>query len=190
VLVAVGLLIDVGWPVTFWQKRDGRDGRPFFLYKFRTLHAPFDRRGRFVEEDRRMSRFGLLLRRTRLDELPQLWNVLIGDMSLVGPRPLLPVDQPPTSRLRLRVLPGLTGWAQIHGGKLVSADEKGVLDDWYVEHASLWLDLQIILRTVSTVFLGDKRVDAKPPSSVSRADEPVLDDQLSAAPVIIKQSMR
>jgi lipopolysaccharide/colanic/teichoic acid biosynthesis glycosyltransferase len=190
VLVAVGLLIDVGWPVTFWQKRDGRDGRPFFLYKFRTLHAPFDRRGRFVEEDRRMSRFGLLLRRTRLDELPQLWNVLIGDMSLVGPRPLLPVDQPPTSRLRLRVLPGLTGWAQIHGGKLVSADEKGVLDDWYVEHASLWLDLQIILRTVSTVFLGDKRVDAKPPSSVSRADEPVLDDQLSAAPMIIKQSMR
>jgi lipopolysaccharide/colanic/teichoic acid biosynthesis glycosyltransferase len=183
-IVAVVLLIDIGWPVTFWQERDGRGGRTFLLYKFRTLHAPFDRRGRFVEEDQRMSRFGLLLRRARVDELPQLWNVLIGDMSLVGPRPLLPVDQPTTSRLRLQVLPGLTGWAQIHGGKLVSADEKGVLDDWYVEHASLWLDIQIILRTVSIVFLGDKRIDAEPPFRVSPAGGAVLDARLSSAPAI------
>jgi lipopolysaccharide/colanic/teichoic acid biosynthesis glycosyltransferase len=184
VIVAVALLFDVGWPVTFWQKRDGRGGRPFLLYKFRTLRAPFDRRGRFVEEDQRMSRFSRLLRRTRLDELPQLWNVLVGDMSLVGPRPLLPVDQPPTSRLRLQVLPGLTGWAQIHGGKLVEADEKGVLDDWYVEHASFWLDIQIILRTVSIVVLGDKRIDEKPPSMVSRAGGAALNDQLSGAPAM------
>jgi lipopolysaccharide/colanic/teichoic acid biosynthesis glycosyltransferase len=184
IVVAAGLLIDVGWPVTFWQKRDGRDGRPFFLYKFRTLYAPFDRHGRFVEEDQRTSRFGLLLGRTRLDELPQLWNVLIGDMSLVGPRPLLPIDQPATTRLRLQVLPGLTGWAQIHGGKLVSADEKGVLDDWYVEHMSFWLDIQIIWRTISIVFVGDKRFEAKPPSGGSHADRAVLDDKASSASAI------
>ncbi|MGO8833967.1 MAG: sugar transferase [Roseiarcus sp.] len=166
VLVGLGVLIDVGWPVVFWQKRDGRAGAPFLVYKFRTLRAPFDRRGRFVEDGQRTSRFGRLLRRTRLDELPQMWNVMAGDMSFVGPRPLLLVDQPRTSALRLRVLPGLTGWAQIHGGKLVAVDEKGVLDDWYVEHASLWLDIRIILRTAAIVILGDRRAERKPPSKV------------------------
>ena len=180
-IIAIGLLIDVGWPVTFWQKRDGRGGQPFLVYKFRTLHAPFDRRGRFVEEHHRTSRFGLLLRRTRLDELPQLWNVLTGSMSLVGPRPLLPIDQPQTSRLRLRVLPGLTGWAQIHGGKLVSADDKGVLDDWYVEHASLWLDIEIILRTVLIVVLGDRQSDERALSRVSRVAGDELKELSSAA---------
>jgi lipopolysaccharide/colanic/teichoic acid biosynthesis glycosyltransferase len=183
-IVAVGVLIDVGAPVTFWQRRDGRGGRPFFLYKFRTLHTPYDRRGRFVEEDQRTSRFGRFLQRMRLDELPQLWNVLIGDMSLVGPRPLLPIDQPTTSRLRLQVLPGITGWAQVHGGKLVSADEKGVLDDWYVEHASFWLDIEIILRTAAIVFFGDKRIEAKSPSSVARTDGAAADDRPSGAPAI------
>jgi hypothetical protein len=110
--------------------------------------------------------------------------VLIGDMSLVGPRPLLPIDQPATSRLRLQVLPGVTGWAQVHGGKLVSADEKGVLDDWYVEHASFWLDIEIILRTMAIVFFGDKRIEAKSPSSVARADGAVADERLSGAPAI------
>jgi lipopolysaccharide/colanic/teichoic acid biosynthesis glycosyltransferase len=151
----------MGWPVTFWQKRDGKDGEPFLIYKIRTMHAPFDRRGRFVEESRRTSRFGEFLRRTRLDELPQLWNVLTGAMSFVGPRPLLPVDQPSTSKYRLQVPPGLTGWAQIHGGKRVDADDKGLLDDWYVENASLWLDLSIILRTVLIVVLGDERIEAR-----------------------------
>ena len=159
-IAALGVLIDLGWPITFWQKRDGKNGEPFLIYKIRTMHAPFDRRGRFVEEDRRASRFGEFLRRTRLDELPQLWNVLTGAMSFVGPRPLLPVDQPSTSKYRLRVPPGLTGWAQIHGGKRVNADDKGLLDDWYVEHASLWLDISIILRTGLIVLLGDERIEA------------------------------
>jgi len=154
--VALGVLVDLGWPAMFWQKRVGRGGRPFLIYKFRTLHAPFDRRGRFVAEDQRESRFGRFLSRTRLNELPQLWNVLVGEMSFVGPRPLLPVDQPSTSKLRLQIRPGLTGWAQIHGGKLVGADEKGVLDDWYVDNISLWLDALIILRTVSLVVFGDQ----------------------------------
>lgn len=159
-IVAFGVFADLGWPITFWQKRDGKGGEPFLIYKIRTMHAPFDRRGRFVEEDRRASRFGRFLRRTRLDELPQLWNVLTGSMSFVGPRPLLPVDQPSTSKYRLQVPPGLTGWAQIHGGKRVDADDKGVLDDWYVENASVWLDISIIFRTVLIVFLGDERIEA------------------------------
>jgi lipopolysaccharide/colanic/teichoic acid biosynthesis glycosyltransferase len=172
-IVSLGVLIDMGWPITFWQKRDGKDGEPFLIYKIRTMHAPFDRRGRFVEESRRTSRFGEFLRRTRLDELPQLWNVLTGAMSFVGPRPLLPVDQPSTSKYRLQVPPGLTGWAQIHGGKRVEADDKGLLDDWYVENASLWLDLSIILRTVWIVVLGDERIEARSASSSARKNESV-----------------
>ena len=107
-----------------------------------------------------MSRFGDMLRRYRLDELPQLWNIVAGNMSFVGPRPLLPVDQPDSSRSRLNVLPGITGWAQIHGGKLVSAEDKGVLDDWYVEHASFWLDVKIMARTLRTIVFGDDRTVA------------------------------
>lgn len=157
-VVAAGVAADIGWPVVFWQKRDGRHGHAFLIYKFRTLHAPFDSHGNFVEEADRTSRFGLFLRRTRLDELPQLWNVIVGDMAFVGPRPLLPVDQPPNSKLRFQVRPGLTGWAQIHGGQLVSAEDKGVLDDWYVENASFALDAKIILHTIATVVMGEKAV--------------------------------
>jgi lipopolysaccharide/colanic/teichoic acid biosynthesis glycosyltransferase len=156
VAVVFGVLTDLGWPVIFWQKRVGYGGRPFLIYKFRTRRAPFDRDGRFVPEDQRASRVGDLLRRTRLDELPQLWNVLIGDMSFVGPRPLLPVDQPPNSRLRLAVKPGITGWAQIRGGARLGTEEKGVFDDWYVNHASFRLDLWIIARTIHSVIFGDK----------------------------------
>jgi lipopolysaccharide/colanic/teichoic acid biosynthesis glycosyltransferase len=172
-IVSFAVLIDMGWPITFWQKRDGKDGEPFLIYKIRTMHAPFDRRGRFVEESRRTSRVGEFLRRTRLDELPQLWNVLTGTMSFVGPRPLLPADQPSTSKYRLRVRPGLTGWAQIHGGKRVDADDKGLLDDWYVENASLRLDLSIILRTVSIVVLGDERIEAMSASDAARKQDSV-----------------
>jgi lipopolysaccharide/colanic/teichoic acid biosynthesis glycosyltransferase len=172
-IVSLIVLIDMGWPITFWQKRDGKDGEPFLIYKIRTMHAPFDRRGRFVEESQRTSRVGEFLRRTRLDELPQLWNVLTGAMSFVGPRPLLPVDQPSTSKYRLQVRPGLTGWAQIHGGKRVEADDKGLLDDWYVENASLWLDLSIILRTVLIVVLGDERIEAMSASGLAQKKEGV-----------------
>jgi lipopolysaccharide/colanic/teichoic acid biosynthesis glycosyltransferase len=156
VAAVLGVLADLGWPVIFWQKRVGYGGRPFLLYKFRTRRAPFDRDGRFVPEDQRASRVGDLLRRTRLDELPQLWNVLAGDMSFVGPRPLLPVDQPRNSKLRLTVKPGITGWAQIRGGARLGAEEKGVFDDWYVNHASFRLDLLIIARTLHSVIFGDK----------------------------------
>jgi lipopolysaccharide/colanic/teichoic acid biosynthesis glycosyltransferase len=157
-LIVIGILIDLGWPVIFWQKRLGYRGRPFLIYKFRTLHAPYDRLGNFVEENQRASRFGSFLRRLRLDELPQLWNVFTGDMSFVGPRPLLPIDQPQESQLRLQVKPGVTGWAQINGGRVITAEEKGVLDEWYVRNASVWLDIRIILHTIGTVLFGDRYV--------------------------------
>jgi lipopolysaccharide/colanic/teichoic acid biosynthesis glycosyltransferase len=159
-LTALAVMLTLGWPPIFWQKRVGCEGRPFLIYKFRTFHAPYDRQGRYVEEESRSSRLGAFLRRTRLDELPQLWNVLCGDMSLVGPRPLLPVDQPTGDATRLHMRPGLTGWAQIKGGRTISPDEKGVLDGWYVSNVSFWLDLSILARTVTIALAGDRRSQA------------------------------
>jgi lipopolysaccharide/colanic/teichoic acid biosynthesis glycosyltransferase len=155
-LVTLAVALDLGWPPIFWQKRVGCNGRPFLIYKFRTLHAPYDRRGRAIAEAERFSRLGAFLRRTRLDEAPQLVNVLRGDMSLVGPRPLLPIDQPADTGARLLMRPGITGWAQIKGGRRISAAEKGALDDWYVRNASFFLDLSILAQTVIVVVRGDR----------------------------------
>jgi lipopolysaccharide/colanic/teichoic acid biosynthesis glycosyltransferase len=160
-LIAIGVTVDLGWPIIFWQKRIGYRGHPFLVFKFRTLHAPYDRRGNFVEEDRRTSRFGSFLRRTRLDELPQLWNIFCSEMSFVGPRPLLPIDQPKGSQLRLQMKPGVTGWAQINGGRHNTPEAKGMLDEWYVRNASIWLDMRIILGTLRTVLLGDENVSRR-----------------------------
>ena len=156
-VVAILVLIDVGYPVVFWQQRVGRLGRPLHVYKFRTMRAPFDRKGRLIPESERLSRLGRFLRAARLDEIPQLWNIFSGSMSVVGPRPLLPVDQPKTFSLRLQVSPGLTGLAQISGGKLISVEEKAALDEHYVRHLSPFLDLKILLRTVWVMFRGDIR---------------------------------
>lgn len=141
------VLLDVGSPVLFWQERTGRRGRPFLIYKYRTLRAPFDSKGRPTLGDRRPSVIGRYLRVTRIDELPQLINVLLGDMSLVGPRPLLPEDQPNNTALRLSVRPGITGWAQVNGAKLVSKEDKEKFDEWYVRNASVTVDTKIVLMT-------------------------------------------
>jgi lipopolysaccharide/colanic/teichoic acid biosynthesis glycosyltransferase len=154
---SVLVLLDLGSPILFWQKRIGWDGRAFNLHKFRTLRPPFDRHGQPVANEQRISWVGHVLRESRVDELPQLFNVLFGEMSLIGPRPLLPEDQPANARLRLMVRPGLTGWAQINGGNLITTEEKGALDDWYVQHASLWLDLRIALLTMRFMFIGERR---------------------------------
>jgi lipopolysaccharide/colanic/teichoic acid biosynthesis glycosyltransferase len=154
ILVAILALLDLGYPVLFWQQRIGQGGHKFLIYKIRTLRAPYDRRGRSVPESHRLSWIGVLLRRTRLDELPQLLNVLVGDMSLIGPRPLLPEDQPLKSSLRLAVRPGITGWAQVNGGTVLTPKEKGVLDEWYVRNASPWLDLRIIVMTIRFLLVG------------------------------------
>jgi lipopolysaccharide/colanic/teichoic acid biosynthesis glycosyltransferase len=157
VLVLLLVLLDVGTPIVFWQQRVGRGGTSFFLYKFRTLHPPFDWQGHPAPENRRLSITGRFLRNARLDELPQLFNVLVGEMSLIGPRPLLPEDQPINSKARLLARPGVTGWAQVNGGNLVTNEEKGALDEWYVLHASPWLDLRIIALTFRFAFTGERR---------------------------------
>jgi lipopolysaccharide/colanic/teichoic acid biosynthesis glycosyltransferase len=157
VIISLLVLIDLGSPVVFWQQRVGRGATNFFLYKFRTLHPPFDRRGLSVSEDDRRSWIGRFLRTARLDELPQLLNVLVGEMSLIGPRPLLPEDQPKNSKLRLLARPGITGWAQVNGGNLITDDEKGALDEWYVRRASFWLDLRIVTLTLGFIFRGERR---------------------------------
>ena len=131
------VLLDVGPPIFFWQERLGWKGRSFLIYKFRTLSAPFDSAGNPSFGDRQPSAIGRFLRATRIDELPQLLNVLFGDMSLIGPRPLLPEDQPANTSIRLSVRPGISGWAQVNGAKLVTKDEKEKLDEWYVRNASL-----------------------------------------------------
>lgn len=159
VLVICGLVLcDVGIPIVFWQQRIGRHGAPLHLYKFRTMQTLFDRRTGKQRLVQRPSLIGRFLQRSRLDELPQLWNVISGDMSLIGPRPLLPADQPADVSLRLSVRPGLTGWAQVCGGKAVMPTEKAALDEWYIRHASLWRDISIVVRTIRMLcFTGDRR---------------------------------
>jgi lipopolysaccharide/colanic/teichoic acid biosynthesis glycosyltransferase len=157
------VLIDVGSPVLFWQERTGRRGMPFLIYKYRTLRAPFDSKGRPASGNRKPSAIGQFLRSTRIDELPQLINVLLGDMSLVGHRPLLPEDQPSNTALRLSVRPGITGWAQVNGAKLVSKEDKEKFDDWYIRNASPWVDTKIALMTLRTLirnYLGSAEASA------------------------------
>jgi lipopolysaccharide/colanic/teichoic acid biosynthesis glycosyltransferase len=156
ILVALIVALDVGFPLIFWQQRPGLYGRPFKLYKFRTMRAAHDKRLGRIPDDQRSSAVGRMLRRTRLDELPQLYNVLIGDMSLIGPRPLLPCDQSPEYAARLLMRPGITGWAQVNGGRIISTFDKLILDIWYVQNVSFVLDLAIVVRTMKMILFGDR----------------------------------
>jgi lipopolysaccharide/colanic/teichoic acid biosynthesis glycosyltransferase len=165
------VLIDMGSPVIFWQRRIGREGRAVYVHKFKTMRNPIDNSGGLLSDNERRSRIGQFMRVTRLDELPQLYDVIKGDMGLVGPRPLLPADQPEGPSLRLAVAPGLTGWAQIHGGKLITAEEKNELDEWYVRNASLPLDIKIMLRTILIVLVGDKRNEQRIAAALALAAE-------------------
>jgi lipopolysaccharide/colanic/teichoic acid biosynthesis glycosyltransferase len=163
------VVLDVGRPALFWQLRPGALGRPFKLCKFRTMRAAHDSEGRRIPDDKRQSILGRFLRRSRADELPQLFHILTGEMSFVGPRPLLPADQAPQHPGRLAVRPGLTGWAQVNGGREVSADDKAAMDIWYVHNASFRLDLVVIARTVRMVLLGERTNRA----AVSQAREAI-----------------
>jgi lipopolysaccharide/colanic/teichoic acid biosynthesis glycosyltransferase len=158
-MIAVIVLLDVGSPIFFWQRRVGIHGQGFHIHKFRTLKPTYDAQRRPFSTADRASWAGALLRKFRLDELPQLLNVLVGDMSLIGPRPLLPHDQPSNSTARLMVRPGMTGWAQVNGGKLITPEEKNALDEWYVRNASFWLDLKIIGKTIVFMLGGENRHD-------------------------------
>jgi lipopolysaccharide/colanic/teichoic acid biosynthesis glycosyltransferase len=155
-LVAALVAIDLGFGISFSQQRPGLFGRPFKLHKFCTMAGAHDAKGRRLSDEERMSGIGRFLRRTRLDELLQLHNILVGHMSFVGPRPLLPVDQPAAYAARLLVRPGLTGWAQVKGGRTISAADKAALDVWYVRNASLKLDLKIMAHTAPIVLFGER----------------------------------
>jgi lipopolysaccharide/colanic/teichoic acid biosynthesis glycosyltransferase len=155
-LVAFLVLLDVGRPILFWQQRPGRFGRPFRVFKFRTMRSAHDDAGNYIPDGERSSPIGRFLRRSRFDEFPQLWNILLGHMSFVGPRPLLPVDQNPAHTARLAVAPGLTGWAQVNGGREISAEDKSALDIWYIKNASFSLDAKIALMTLAMVLFGEK----------------------------------
>jgi lipopolysaccharide/colanic/teichoic acid biosynthesis glycosyltransferase len=157
---AIAVKLGDGGPVLFKQTRVGKDGRDFELMKLRTMVVDAEKQGAGYavnKGDSRITRVGRFLRRTSLDELPQLWNVVRGDMSLIGPRPTLRYQVERYSdrqRRRLEVLPGITGWAQIHGRASLSWDERIELDVWYVDHRSLRTDLLILLRTPLALFGG------------------------------------
>jgi lipopolysaccharide/colanic/teichoic acid biosynthesis glycosyltransferase len=159
-LLALAWLIrrKLGSPVLFCQVRPGLHGRPFTMVKFRTMTDERGPDGALLPDAQRLTPFGRFLRASSLDELPELWNVLKGDMSLVGPRPLLmeylPLYTPEQAR-RHKVRPGITGWAQVNGRNAISWDDKFALDVWYVDHRNLWLDGKILWRTVRKVLVRD-----------------------------------
>ncbi len=147
-----------GAPVFFRQVRPGKDGCPFNMVKFRTMHDVFDSKGGLLPDSDRLTQFGKFLRATSFDELPELWNVLKGEMSLVGPRPLLMEYLPLYSEEQQRrheVRPGITGWAQINGRNAVLWEEKFKLDVWYVDNQSFWLDINILFLTVKCTLKRD-----------------------------------
>ena len=156
-LLALGVLVRVriGTPVFFRQQRPGLGDRPFLLAKFRTMTSARDAQGNLLPDEQRLTSFGRFLRTTSLDELPELFNVLKGEMSLVGPRPLLMEYLPrytPEQARRHEVSPGITGWAQVNGRNAISWEEKFRLDVWYVDNQSFWLDFKILVLTVIQVF--------------------------------------
>jgi len=167
--VALAVRMRLGRPIFFRQVRPGLCGEPFTLVKFRTMTDERDATGALLPNEQRKTRFGNFLRRASLDELPELINVLRGEMSLVGPRPLLMEYVPlfsPRQAMRMDVKPGITGWAQINGRNALSWEDRFELDVWYVENQSLFLDLRILFRTISIVLL---RKDVSPPGQFTIA---------------------
>jgi len=154
-LVSVLILIFLGNPIIYTQIRPGLIGKPFNIYKFRTMTQAKDLNCKLLSDEKRSTFFGRILRKTSLDELPSMWNVLKGDMSFVGPRPLLMeyLDRySPEQARRHEVKPGITGWAQVNGRNAISWEEKFKLDVWYVDHQSFWLDIKILCLTIWKVL--------------------------------------
>lgn len=154
-IVAILVRTKLGSPVIFCQERPGKNERIFKLYKFRSMTDKRDEKGELLPDEVRLTKFGKLLRSTSLDELPELWNILRGDMSIVGPRPLLVKYLPlynEVQKHRHDVRPGLTGWAQVHGRNTISWEEKFEYDVWYVEHLSFAIDVKTVFLTVKKVF--------------------------------------
>ncbi len=162
-IIAILVRVKLGSPVIFKQLRPGKDEKIFCLYKFRTMTDKRDDRGKLLPDEQRLTKFGKWLRSTSLDELPEAWNILKGDMSVVGPRPLL-VEYleryDDRQRHRQDVRPGLSGYAQIHGRNAISWEKRFELDVWYTENVSLWLDIRIVMKTV-VVAMGGKNISSE-----------------------------
>lgn len=157
-IITLAILLFNGLPILFRQLRPGYKGRPFIIYKFRTMTDEVDSQGRLLPDENRLKRFGQFLRVTSLDELPELINVFKGDMSVVGPRPLLMrylTRYTPEQARRHGVLPGITGWAQINGRNAITWEDKFKYDVWYVDHWNFWLDMKIIAETIWKVMLRE-----------------------------------
>ncbi len=154
-VVAILVRLKLGSPVLFIQERPGLRGRPFRMVKFRTMTDERGPDGELLSDAVRLTAFGKFLRSTTLDEFPEMWNVLVGDMSVVGPRPLLMrylSRYSPFQARRMEVKPGVTGWAQVNGRNALSWDDKFALDVWYVDHRTFWLDMRIVVKTFFKVF--------------------------------------
>ena len=175
VLMLITLMIrsKLGSPIFFKQPRPGLNGKIFNIYKFRTMTDDCDKDGNLLSDELRLTKFGKFLRSTSLDELPSLWNVLKGDMSLVGPRPLLVEYLPLYSAKQARrheVKPGITGWAQVNGRNAISWDKKFDLDVWYVDNQSIWLDIKILYLTIKKVIVRDG-ISAKGDTTMPRFEK-------------------
>jgi len=167
IIISMIIWLRIGSPVFFRQKRIGFRGKTFLIYKFRTMTYAYDDKNTPLPDDIRLTRLGYFLRALSIDELPEILNVLKGDMSFVGPRPLLPEYLPLYTKEQNRrheVKPGITGWAQVNGRNAISWEEKFKLDVWYVDHQSFWLDIKIILMTIVKVF---KREGISPPIGIT-----------------------
>ncbi len=167
-IVAILVRLKLGSPVLFIQERPGLRGRPFRMVKFRTMTDERGPDGELLPDEHRLTSFGRFLRATSLDEFPVMWNVLLGDMSVVGPRPLLMRYVPRYSAFqtrRMEVKPGVTGWAQVNGRSAIGWDEKFALDVWYIDHRSFWLDMRIVVMTFFKVLArsGAERDKNAPP---------------------------
>lgn len=157
-ITAIIIKIKIGSPILFKQQRPGLNGKPFFIYKFRTMTDGRDENGNLLPDEIRLTKTGGIIRKLSLDELPQLFNVLKGDMSFVGPRPLLMKYLPLYNKEQARrheVRPGITGWAQVNGRNAISWEEKFKYDVWYVDHQSILLDIKILFLTVVKVFKSE-----------------------------------
>lgn len=172
ITLAMAVRIILGSPIMFSQERAGKERRSFRMNKFRSMGTDVDPDGKLLSDDERTGKFGRLLRRSRLDELPELWSIFIGDMSVIGPRPIL-LDKihalGERGILRCSVKPGLTGWAQINGNTKLTDDEKVDLDIWYIENRTCLIDSKIIAKTVLVMIFGERRNEKHLAEAISAA---------------------
>lgn len=188
-LVAIAVYFRMGSPILFTQLRSGRHGATFKVYKFRSMTDARDHNGNLLPDEQRVTRLGKFLRRVKLDETLQLWNICKGEMSFVGPRPTVPEqvkDYNNFQKLRLLVKPGLTGWAQVNGNIELTWNERIYLDVWYLKHWSLLLDFVILIRTVSVVIWGEHRNEQTLKQAIAEIDSSLKTTETKVIAEILK----